>query len=122
MREITCTCPFTGLEFNALENEETGTISYKNPLTGCNAILRRGDHIEDTKRYYALNIEDTTHVPIVKAYDAKEILGVSKQRIAQIIANDTIPVKRINGEPYFLKSDVLDYRENRAVGAPRKDK
>lgn len=116
MREITCTCPFTGLEFNAYEDENTGILVFTNPLTGLQETASR------VGKNYQLSICQTEHVPIVKAYDAKEILGVSKQRIAQIIANDTIPVKRINGEPYFLKTDVLDYRENRAVGAPRKDK
>lgn len=121
MREITCTCPFTGLEFNAFQ-EESGDIFTTNPLTGETKSIMKSAIWANDNDFYMIPISMFKHVPIVKAYDAKEILGVSKQRIAQIIANDTIPVKRINGEPYFLKSDVLDYRENRAVGAPRKDK
>ena len=116
MREITCTCPFTGLEFNALEDENTGNLVFTNPLTGLQETATR------VGRNYVLTIEQTKWVPIVKAYDAKVILQVSKQRIAQIINSETIPVKRINKEPYFLKADVLEYRENRQVGAPRKEK
>ena len=116
MEEITLTCPFTGLEFNALADENSGSLVFTNPLTGLTETAGR------IGKSYTLELDQTKHVPIVKAYDAKEILQVSKQRIAQIISNQTIPVKYINGEPYFLKSDVLDYRENRQVGAPRKDK
>ena len=114
MREITITCPFTGLEFNAWEDEYTGNLIFTNPLTGDDMVVKR------VAKNYSIPIDYTKHVPIVKAYDAKVILQVSKQRIAQIISNETIPVKRINGEPYFLKADVLDYRENRQVGAPKK--
>ena len=119
MREITLTCPFTGLEFNALELDN-GDIQCTNPLTDNTFVV--GSNQYDEYRFVYLPFSEFEHKPIVKAYDAKEILDVSKQRIAQIINSETIPVKRINKEPYFLKADVLEYRENRQVGAPRKEK
>lgn len=116
MREIILTCPFTGVEFSALEYAD-GTLIVKHPLTG---TLNRINWNGTIERY---NIPRFLfkHISTVTLTEAAEILVVSRQRISQIAKDGVIPAKSVNGSTVFLLDDVLKYKETRKVGAPCKE-
>lgn len=68
-----------------------------------------------------LKISDCNYIETVTPKQAQEILEVSKQRISQIVATNVIPMHRIAGQIVFRLDDVLRYKENRQVGAPKKE-
>lgn len=117
MKEIKLSCPFTGVEFTALEYAD-GRIVVKHPLTdelltvNWNCSIKR----------YNMPKEFFEHIPTVTPKEASEILDVSKARISQIIETQTIPTHEICGKTVFILSDVLEYKKNRKVGAPKKVK
>ena len=113
MKEITLTCPFTGLEFTALESLD-GRLVVKHPLTGEDMAIKWNCSI---KKY---NVPKTyfKHIETCTPEKAAEILEVSRQRIAQIIKAQIIPVHYVAGKALFLMDDVLSYKETRKPGRP----
>lgn len=69
-------------------------------------------------RIITIDAETGEDIELVYIYDAKEILGVSKQRISQIVKDGVLQVYNVYGLPFFKKADVLAYRETRRVGKP----
>lgn len=115
MKKVKLTCPFTGGEFEALETAD-GNLIVKHALTGQDVKINWNC---SNSRYY-MQKGPFKHIETVTPSEAAEILGVSKQRISQIIQNQTIPVHMVCGSPVFLKSDVVSYSQTRKVGAPFK--
>lgn len=115
MKEITLTCPFTGGNFSALQDAD-GNIYIKHVLTGEDIKVSWNCSI---KRF---NIPDTAFklIETVNMSQAALILGVSKQRISQIADEQIIPCFTVQGNKVFKYDDVVMYRDNRAVGRPKK--
>ena len=113
MKELILTCPFTGVEFNATESTD-GDLFVMHPLTGEQIKISFNNSI---KRY---NIPSKAfrHIATVTPAELIEILDVSRQRVSQIVQNETIPVHHVNDSPVFLLSDVLEYKRTRKAGAP----
>ena len=113
MKKIILTCPFTGVEFDALEYAD-GSILITHPLTGeqvkvnWNPTINRFNVPKNLFKHYGT----------VSMSEAAEMLGVSRQRITAIARDGVIPPKMVNGSIVFLVSDVLDYKDTRKVGAP----
>ena len=116
MKKILLTCPFTGLEFEALETA-AGDLIVKHALTGEDVRLNWNP---SNNRYY-MRKSPFHHIETVTPAEAAEMLEVSKQRISQIVQKQTIPVHMVNGMPVFVKSDVVRYKQTRKVGAPFKE-
>lgn len=116
MKEITMTCPFTGVTFNALA-DALGNVYFVHPLTGEQLKMNYNCSI---KKY---NVQKEWFEPIetVRIKEAAEILGVSRQRASAIAATNVIRPVLVDGQQRFLKSDVLKYRLNRKYGAPKKE-
>ena len=117
MRKITLTCPFTGLPFEALEFSD-GKISFKHALTGEEIHMNWNPTIER----YNIRKNAFSLIETVTFSEAAEILDVTPQRITQIARDNVIRAYNISGKHVFLKHDILEYRDNRKVGAPRKVK
>lgn len=117
MKEIILTCPFTGVEFTALEYAD-GKLLVIHPLTGEQLTVNWNCSIKK----YNVPKEFFQRIDTVTPAQAMEILGVSRQRISQIANDQTIPVHMVNGKPVFVADDVYAYRDNRKVGAPKKVK
>ena len=62
-----------------------------------------------------------TRIETVAPNDAADILNVSRQRISQLVNDDVIPSHMVNGQPVFIMSDLLNYKENRKAGRPKKN-
>lgn len=116
MKEKTLTCPFTGVEFKALECAD-GRVIVRHAITGEEIIMNWNGTIQ---RY---NIAKSAfkHIETVSMIEAAEILDVSRQRISKIAADGTIQAHDVNGSTVFVLSDVLEYKKNRKVGAPFKE-
>lgn len=113
MQELILTCPFTGVEFTAIQTAD-GDLLVIHPLTK-EQIKINYNH---TAMTYNTNAETFKHIDTVTPAELIEILGVSRQRVSQIVQEEVIPVHHVNGSPVFLLSDVLEYKEHRKVGAP----
>ena len=113
MEKVFLTCPFTGCEFQGFKHN--GKLHFSHPLLhemfSANVVDGK---IIIPERLFA-------HVETITPNDAMEILDVSRQRISQLVNDEVIPSHIVNGQTVFLKSDVLDYKENRKAGRPRKD-
>lgn len=113
MKQVMLTCPFTGVEFSALEYAD-GSLLITHPLTGEQVKINWNGTVS------RFNVPKNLfkHYGTVTMSEAAEMLGVSRQRITAIAKNGTIPPKLMNGSIIFLVSDVLDYKGTRKVGAP----
>lgn len=116
MKEITITCPFTGVDFKALE-DLCGNLYFKHPITGQDLKINYNSSI---KRY---NVPKNLfkHIETVSMSEAAEILEVSRQRASAIAATNVIKPVLVNGQQCFIKSDVLKYKQERKPGAPKKE-
>ena len=118
MKEINCTCPFTGHRFNATMHEQTKDLFCNNPVNGDKFICY---YNSDTDTY---SIDADTLLQkfdLVSQTAAAYILGVTRQRVNQIVKQELIKPIQIDGRYYFKREDVLKYKEKRKIGAPRKD-
>lgn len=117
MREIILTCPFTGCEFSALIDADDN-LYVNHPLTG---EVNRINYNCSIKKYN-ISKQLFKHYSTVSLSEAAEILNVSRQRISAIALDGVIKPRTINGQTVFLLDEVLEYKENRKVGAPPKVK
>lgn len=117
MKEVKMTCPFTGVEFNALQYAD-GRIIVKHPLT--DELLTVNWNCSIKK--FNVPKEFFEHIPTVTQKEASEILDVTMARISQIADAQIIPTHNVNGKVVFLLDDVLEYKKTRKVGAPKKVK
>lgn len=116
MKEIILTCPFTGVEFKAIEYLD-GKIVCRHAITGEEIHMNWNSSIN---RYNIVK-GAFKHINTVTMSEAAEILGVSRQRISKIAAEQTIMPHTIAGNTVFILDDILGYKEKRKVGAPCKE-
>lgn len=116
MKETILTCPFTGIEFNAIIDADNN-LYVKHPITG---EVNKINYNSSIKKY---NLPKSLfkHIDTISLSEAADILGVSRQRISAIAANSTIEPFTVNGQTVFKRADVLQYKRTRKIGAPRKD-
>ena len=116
MQEVILTCPFTGVTFKAL-TDVTGNLYFNHPLTG--EACRVNYNISIKK--YNMPKEYLKHIETVTLAETAEILEITRQRVSTIAQTGVITPKTVNGQTVFLKDEVLEYKESRKVGRPRKD-
>ncbi len=116
MKEITLTCPFTGVDFTAL-TDMLGNLYYVHPLTGENLKINYNSSIDR----YNITPKLFKHIETVTISQAAEILDVSRQRASAIAATNVIRPVLVNGQQVFLLDDVLTYKNERKTGAPKKE-
>lgn len=118
MKPVSITCPFTGQVINATQDENTKTLYMQNAITHEPIVC-----IYDFER----NCYSIPADILMRKYDlismthAAYILGVTRQRISYIAKNGIIDPVYLNGKTMFHRQDVLDYKETRKVGAPKKE-
>ena len=118
MKPVSITCPFTGQVIKAIENEDTKTLIITNAITKepieCLYDYEGGCYCIPAKiLMQKYDLVSMTH--------AAYILGVTRQRISYIAKHEIIKPYTVNNRTMFMRSDVLDYKENRKVGAPKKE-
>lgn len=118
MKPVSITCPFTGQVVQATMNENDKSLVFKNAITN-EKFLCRYDHEKDCyciPAYVLMQKFD-----MISSTHASYILGVTRQRMSQIAQSEIIKPYNVNGKTMFMRSDVLEYKENRKVGAPKKE-
>ena len=112
MEKVFLTCPFSGVEFQGFKHN--GKLHFSHPLLHemFSVSVENGKIIIPESLF--------THVETITPNDAMDLLGVSRQRISQLVNDDVIPSHMVNGQPVFIKSDVVEYAQNRKAGRPRK--
>lgn len=116
MKEILLTCPFTGAQFSATI-DVNNNLYVTHPVTG---ETHKINYIWKTNKYI-LPAEILKRIETVSLADAAKILDVSRQRISAIAQNGTIQPRTVNGQTVFILDDVLQYKETRKPGAPKKE-
>ena len=132
MEKVKFTCPLTGVGFEMIFQEKIKHFETEfsklpvfpilsKPL--CNHPIEHYPLDVYINERYELCIPMTYFelIETVTPVEASEILETSRQRITQILNDDIIPSHMVNGKPVFRLDDVLEYKENRSVGRPRKD-
>ena len=107
MKSITLICPFTGVEFEALQSEDGKDYIFTNPLTGQTLQAKDGKINTTVAELFA------TQKKSVSPAKAAEMLGVTRQRITQLLREGKLPYYLVNGSKRILENDVLEYRKNR---------
>lgn len=118
MKPISITCPFTGQVIKATENEDTKTLIFQDAITH-EPITCKYDF---ERNCYCIPAEILLRkFDLVSSTHAAYILGVTRQRVSYIAKNEIIKPVVLNGKTMFHRQDVLDYKETRKVGAPKKE-
>lgn len=113
MEKVYLTCPFTGVNFQGFKHD--GKLYFNHPLLHeMNACTCENGKITIPESLFV-------RIDTITPGEAMEILDVSRQRISQLVNDNVIPSHIINGQPMFIKSDVVQYKENRKIGRPKKD-
>ena len=132
MEKVKFTCPLTGVPFEMMFQEKIKHVKIEDfdfklfPILSkplCNHPLEHYPLDIYINERYELCIPMTYFelVETVTPIEASEILETSRQRITQILNDDIIPSHIVNGKPVFKLDDVLEYRENRCVGRPKRE-
>ena len=116
MHKITFTCPFTGCAFDATM-DKAKNIYVKHPITSEIHLVKFDAYMG----CYEVPEYLFKHIETVSLGQSAEILEVTRQRMSDIAAYNTIPPKTVNGQTVFSLTDVLKYKETRKTGRPRKD-
>lgn len=116
MQRMKLTCPFTGVEFEGFKEQGLGKFFFANPLEHEMTSVKY-DHATNS---ITVSLDDFAHVETVTPDEATDILMISRQRMSKIVNEDVIHAHIIAGKPILKLEEVLDYKENRKPGRPRK--
>lgn len=115
------TCPFTGVEFELKTIDEKMLVPSSKATTH-HPLLHVPVDVYINKRWeVCVPLKYFDHIETVTPIQASEILGVSRQRITQIMHDNVIDSHMVNGSVVLKLSDVLDYKENRKPGRPENE-
>lgn len=116
MQRMKLTCPFTGVEFEGFKETSLGKFFYANPLKHEMSSV----NYDSATNSITISLDDFAHVETVAPDEATDILMISRQRMSQIVNDGVIPAHEIGGKTVLKLKDVLDYKESRKPGRPRK--
>lgn len=117
MKQVKLTDPFTGVEFDAIE-DSAGNIVASMPLA----------HMEikacyDAKTHrYEIPAIWFKHCPTCTFTETADLLHVSTQRVTALVKSGMLQAHTLpNGNRVILLDDITDYNKSRKNGRPRKD-
>ena len=116
MQRMKLTCPFTGVEFEGFKEPSLGKFFYANPLEHEMKSVK----FDPITNSITISLDDFAHVETVTPDEATDILMISRQRMYKIVNENVIPCHIVAGKPVLVLSQVLDYKQNRKPGRPRK--
>lgn len=115
MRRILLTCPFTGVTFEALQTADNNIIA-RNPITGEEVRMNYNCSCD---RYY-IYPEAFKMVETLTLSEAADMLDISVQRVSKMVNDGLIKTFEIDGKKKTTLESVLNYKETRKVGAPKR--
>lgn len=107
MQKIICTCPFTGVEFEAMK-DQIGNLHVINPLTGEKTRIA----YVPLSNSYALRAEHFDHIETVTPTEAAEIIGVSKPRISALCQSGQLKNVTVGNSVIISKDSAIEYRDS----------
>ena len=107
MQKIMLTCPFTGVEFEAMK-DQLGNLHVVNPLTGVKLRVA----CLPNKSVYVIETEQFMHTETVTPSEAAEIIGVSKPRISALCQSGQLKSVTVGNSVIISKDSVIEYRDS----------
>ena len=107
MQKVMITCPFTGLEFEAIEFAD-GSIIATNKITG--EDMRIG--LNPSCNRYMIDKRYIRHVPMVTMEECAEFLEVSKPRISKLVKDGRLQTVKPSAALYITRDSMLDYKRH----------
>lgn len=105
MQKVSITCPFTGLEFEAVEYAD-GRFIATNVITGEDVHISYNPSIDR----YLVPKGAFKHEPLMTLGECAELLDVSKPRVTALVNSGKIKAVRPGSSVYVTKNSVLEYR------------
>jgi excisionase family DNA binding protein len=116
MEKVLITCPFTGMEFEALKYAD-GRLVTSNKITGEEIQITYNSSIKK----YMLDSRLFKHIPLVTMEECAEILGVSKPRVSALVKKGKLQTVRPSAALYITKDSMLDYKRQQRKAAEKDD-
>lgn len=113
MKMRKCTCPLTGITFDAIMDEHEMIVT--NPLTE-KAITFSINH-----GFVQIPISMFKSVPLLTPTATAYELGVTRQRVDQLSKTNKLTPHYIANTLMFIKDEVLEYKKQRKNGRPKKE-
>ena len=115
------TCPFTGVEFELKTLDEKMLVPLSKAITHHPLLHVPVDVYINERWEVCVPLKYFDYIETVTPIQASEILGVTRQRITQIMQDNVIDSHTVNGSVVLKLSDVLEYKDNRKPGRPEKE-
>lgn len=118
MQKKKLTCPLTGCDFEII------TTNDENPMFEKFLMNHPIEHYPFeayvNERYeLCIPLKFFEHIETVNATEAAQLLGVSRQRMSQLVNSSVLNAHMVNGSPVFKLDDVLAYKQERKPGRPK---
>ena len=104
MEKVLITCPFTGLEFEAIKYAD-GRLVTTNLLTGEDMHIT----YNSSCNRYMIDPKEFRHTPLVTMAECAEYLDVSKPMITKLAKAGTLQAVRPGASVYITKDSMLEY-------------
>lgn len=117
MKHKRLTCPFTGIDFDCIE-DDNGNITASNPILNMPVTMKYDceTHSYTVPAIWFDKLETASYI------QAAQNLKVTYQRVVALVKNGMLQSHKLpNGKNVILYADLLEYKQNRKSGRPRKD-
>ena len=104
MEKVMITCPFTGLEFEAIKYAD-GRLVTTNQITGQDMQVT----YNSSCNRYMIEPKEFKHTPLVTLAECAEYLDVSKPMITKLAKAGTLQTVRPGASVYITKESMLEY-------------
>ena len=104
MKKIMITCPFTGLEFEAMQYAD-GRLVTTNKITGEDMHITYNPSIDR----YMIEKREFRHTPLVTLNECVEFLGISKPMVTRLAKNGGLKAVRPGATVYITRDSMLEY-------------
>lgn len=116
MEKVLITCPFTGLEFQAIKYAD-GRLVATNRITGEDMHIT----YNSSCNRYMIDPKEFKHTPLVTVAECAEYLNVSKPMISKLAKAGTLQTVRPGATVYITKDSMLEYACKQKRGERAKD-
>lgn len=106
------TDPFAGIDFTVVAHDDE--IRFMHPITNETVTA----HLDGETLSIPLSAFERVETMNVK--ETCDTLEISRQRLSQLVANDILIPFYIGDSQHFRTADILEYKQNRKTGRPRK--
>lgn len=114
MQIHTFTDPFTGAPFQAVQMNDHLIVDIPTCPNEKMVCHITGDYVK-------IPLKSFEYVPLMSSTDACMELHISRQRLVQLVKSEILHPIYLGNSQYFTTESVLEYKQSRKNGRPRKD-